>query len=183
MATTSASVVPRPLTVERASLTIEGHTLREVSLGGWAYGPELGTAPVVVVVGGITASPFPFGDGRSEAEGGVEPWWPALLSPGLIDLTRVTVLCPAWPGNGSTWRDFEGQEVPPALSVLGLADLVASWLDGCGCVDAVTFVGASLGGMVGAAFAVRHPSRCMRLICISAGLRPDGWGTATRHLQ
>ena len=47
----------------------------------------------------------------------------------------------------------------------------------------MTFVGASLGGMVGVAFAVRHPERCGRLITISAGLRPDGWGTATRHLQ
>jgi hypothetical protein len=44
-------------------------------------------------------------------------------------------------------------------------------------------VGASLGGIVGVAFAVRHPSRCGRLVSISAGLRPDGWGTATRHLQ
>ena len=67
--------------------------------------------------------------------------------------------------------------------MLGLADLVAAWLDGCGCTTPVTFVGASLGGMVGVAFAVRHPERCARLITISAGLRPDGWGTATRHLQ
>jgi homoserine dehydrogenase len=37
--------------------------------------------------------------------------------------------------------------------------------------------------MVGVAFAVRHPDRCEQLIAISAGLRPDGWGTATRHLQ
>ena len=27
------------------------------------------------------------------------------------------------------------------------------------------------------------PSACARLVTISAGLRPDGWGTATRHLQ
>ncbi|MBA3451636.1 MAG: homoserine dehydrogenase, partial [Deltaproteobacteria bacterium] len=27
------------------------------------------------------------------------------------------------------------------------------------------------------------PERCARLVTISAGLRPDGWGTATRHLQ
>ncbi|TMQ16738.1 MAG: homoserine dehydrogenase [Deltaproteobacteria bacterium] len=44
-------------------------------------------------------------------------------------------------------------------------------------------VGASLGGLVGIAFAVRHAERCARLITISAGLRPDGWGTATRYLQ
>ena len=187
MATTptpvAADLVPRRLEVRRPSLTIEGHALAEVSLAGWAYGPELGTAPVVVVVGGITASPFPLGDGRSEADGGMEPWWPALFAPDLVDPARVTVLCPCWPGNGSTWRGFDDPAPPPAISVLGLADLVAAWLDGCGCTVPVTFVGASLGGMVGVAFAVRHPERCGTLVTISAGLRPDGWGTATRHLQ
>ncbi|MGE0362076.1 MAG: homoserine dehydrogenase [Vicinamibacterales bacterium] len=176
-------VVPRRLDVRRPSITIDGHTLSDVALGGWAYGPELGTAPVVVVVGGITASPFPLGDGKGEAQGGSEPWWPAMFGPDLIDPARMTVLCPCWPGNGSTWRGFDDPGPPPAISVLGLADLVAAWLDGCGCTTPVTFVGASLGGMVGVAFAVRHPERCGRLIAISAGLRPDGWGTATRHLQ
>jgi len=183
MPATTATFVPRQMRVERAAIVVEGHRLEDVSLGGWAYGPELGTAPVVVVVGGITASPFPFGDGRGAARGGVDAWWPSLLGPGLIDPARQTVLCPCWPGNGSAWRGFDGPEPPPAISVLGLADLVAAWLEGCACAAPVTFVGASLGGMVGVAFAVRYPERCQRLISISAGLRPDGWGTATRHLQ
>ena len=72
-------------------MTIDGHVLSDVSLGGWAYGPEPGTAPVVVVVGGITASPFPFG---GDAEPGSDAWWPALCAPDLIDPTRHTVLCP-----------------------------------------------------------------------------------------
>ena len=93
------------------------------------------------------------------------------------------MLCPCWPGNGSTWRGFDDLSAPPAISVNGLADLVAAWLDGVGCKTPVTFIGASLGGMVGVAFAVRHADRCGKLIAISAGLRPDGWGTATRHLQ
>jgi homoserine dehydrogenase len=181
--TVLTAVVPRPLDVRRPSIAIDGHTLTDVALGGWAYGPELGTAPVVVVIGGITASPFPFGDGRGDAQGGSDPWWPALNAPDLIDPSRMTVLCPCWPGNGSTWRGFDDPAAAPAVSVLGLADLVAAWLDGCGVTTPVTFVGASLGGMVGIAFAVRHPERCGRLITISAGLRPDGWGTATRHLQ
>lgn len=176
-------LAPRPLRVERPSIHVEGHRLEEVSLGGWVYGPDPGTAPAVVIVGGITASPFPFGDGRAPEQGGIEPWWPALIGDGLIDPTETTVLCPCWPGNGSTWRGFDGPDPPPAVSVVGLADLVAAWIDGTGCEGPVTFVGASLGGMVGVAFAVRHPSRCRRLITISAGLRPDGWGTATRHLQ
>ncbi len=164
-------------------MTIEGHTLADVVLSGWAYGPDVGEAPVVVIVGGITASPFPLGDDTQAADSGREAWWPSLFGPGLIDPSRHTVLCPCWPGNGSTWRGFDGPAAPPAISVSGLADLVAAWLEGCGCRAPVTFVGASLGGMVGVAFAVRHAERCGKLIAISAGLRPDGWGTATRHLQ
>jgi homoserine dehydrogenase len=174
---------PRRLVVERPSMTIEGRDLAEVILGGWAYGPEIGTAPVVIVVGGITASPFPFGDSDPAAGAGRDAWWPALNAPDLIDPTKYTVLCPCWPGNGSTWNGFDDPGPPAAISVNGLADLVASWLDGVGCTTPVTFIGASLGGMVGVAFAVRHPARCGKLIAISAGLRPDGWGTATRHLQ
>jgi homoserine dehydrogenase len=169
---------PRRYEVRRDAMVVEGHALADVELAGYLLGPPLGTAPVVIVVGGITASPFPFGDPPS----GVEPWWPALAAPDLIDISHTTVLCPCWPGNGSTWRGFDDGPIP-SLSALGLADLIAAWLDGLGCTGPVTYVGASLGGLVGIAFAVRHAARCARLITISAGLRPDGWGTATRHVQ
>jgi homoserine dehydrogenase len=172
------SFTPQHASVRRESMVVEGHALEEVALGGYLLGAPLGTAPVVIIVGGITASPFPFGN----AESGEEPWWPALNSPELIDPARMTVLCPCWPGNGSTWRGFDEGAIP-ALSALGLADLIAAWLDGIGCTTPATYVGASLGGLVGIAFAARHPERCARLVTISAGLRPDGWGTATRHLQ
>ena len=169
---------PRRAEVRREAMVVEGHALDDVVLGGYVLGPPLGAAPVVIIVGGITASPFPFGD----AESGAEAWWPALRAPDLIDPERTTVLCPCWPGNGSTWRGFDDGKVPP-LSALGLADLIAAWLDGIGCAAPAVYVGASLGGLVGIAFAARHPERCARLVTISAGLRPDGWGTATRHLQ
>lgn len=184
MATLAATDLrPRRLVIEHLSITIEGRALEDVQLGGWVYGPELGTAPVVVIVGGITASPFPFGDGQAAGDDERAAWWPALCSPDLIDPARHTVLCPSWPGNGSTWRGFDDPGTIEAISIAGLADLVAAWLDGCGCTTPVTWVGASLGGMVGVAFAARHADRCAKLISISGGLRPDGWGTATRHLQ
>ncbi len=159
-------------------MVVEGHALANVVLGGYVLGRPIGTAPVVIVVGGITASPFPFGDATSATE----PWWPALHGTDLIDPSQATVLCPCWPGNGSTWQGFDDGPIP-ALSALGLADLIAAWLDGIGCTQPATYLGASLGGLVGIAFAARHPERCTRLVTISAGLRPDGWGTATRHLQ
>ena len=176
----SPAFAPRPVAVRRDAMVIEGHSLDDVVLGGYVLGAPLGTAPVVIVVGGITASPFPFGDPAS----GAEPWWPALHAAELIDPTRMTLLCPCWPGNGSSWRGFgDDATAIPAVSALGLADLIAAWVDGIGCTTPATYVGASLGGLVGIAFAARHPERCARLITISAGLRPDGWGTATRHLQ
>jgi homoserine O-acetyltransferase len=164
--------------VRREAMVVEGHALAGVVLAGYLVGQPLGTAPVVIVVGGITASPFPFGDPAS----GAEAWWPAIQAPDLVDPCAATVLCPCWPGNGSTWRGFDDGTIPP-LSALGLADLIAAWLDGLGVTQAVSYVGASLGGLVGIAFAVRHAERCARLVTISAGLRPDGWGTATRHVQ
>src|SRR5687767_9501098 len=184
MATLAATDLrPRRLVIDHQSLAIEGRTLEDVQLGGWVYGPELGTAPAVLIVGGITASPFPFGDGQSDPDDGRAAWWPALCAPDLIDPAKHTVLCPSWPGNGSTWRGFDDPNSSDSISVGGLADLVAAWLDGCGCSLPVTWVGASLGGMVGVVFAARHADRCAQLIAISAVLRPDGWGTATRHLQ
>ena len=33
-------------------MVIEGHALADVSLAGYVLGPELGTAPVVLVIGG-----------------------------------------------------------------------------------------------------------------------------------
>ena len=172
---------PQRVEVHRDSMVIEGHALDHVVLGGYILGAPLGTAPVVIVVGGITASPFPFGNGL-DGDAEIEPWWPSLAAADLIDPVRMTILCPCWPGNGSTWRGFDDGPIPP-LSALGLADLIVAWLDGIGCTQPAIYIGASLGGLVGIAFAVRHPSRCARLVTISAGLRPDGWGTATRHLQ
>src|ERR1700733_12301448 len=122
----TAPVSSRRIEVRRDAMVIEGHALADVVLAGYVLGPELGTAPVVVVVGGITASPFPFGDGAN-----AEAWWPALRDVDLIDPTRHTVVAPCWPGNGSTWRGFEDRALPP-LSALGLADLIAAWLGGLG---------------------------------------------------
>src|SRR5204862_3220955 len=105
----SALPVARRLEVRRDTMVVEGHALEDVVLAGYAIGAELGTAPVFVIVGGITASPFPFGDATSETEA----WWPALNAPDLIDPARHTVLSLAWPGNGSTWRGLDDGPLPP----------------------------------------------------------------------
>ena len=72
-----APPMPRRFEVRRDTMVVEGHALAEVELSGYLVGRPLGSAPVVVVVGGITASPFPFGDAASSAEA----WWPRSTRP------------------------------------------------------------------------------------------------------
>ncbi|MBL4633204.1 MAG: homoserine dehydrogenase [Kofleriaceae bacterium] len=175
---TSSQVHPRRLSVKRDQLRIDGHDLFDVELGGWMCGPALGEAPVVLIVGGITANPFPFGNGSDK-----EAWWPSLQASDLVDPETMTILCPEWPGNGSNFRGIDDVNSNFHLSVQGLADLLQVWLEGIQCKQPITFVGASLGALVGFAMAQRYPDRVQRLVSISAGLRPDGWGTATRHVQ
>src|SRR4030095_2984305 len=92
MATLAATDLrPRRLVIDHLSLTIEGRALEDVQLGGWVFGPELGTAPAVLIVGGITASPFPFGDGQSSGDDPSAARWAALSAPGLGRRHRCAV--------------------------------------------------------------------------------------------
>ncbi len=176
-----------PVPVERiaqlATLPLElGGTLRDVTVRGTLYGRPLGTAPVVVVEGGITANHQPFGDGREPG------WWPSLLRRDLCDPARHTILAPAVLGNGSDWfelRSAGGESAAPlpSLTPFDLAEAIERWLRALECTQRVTFIGASVGGLVGLALALRHPCRVHHLVTISASLRPDGWGTGIRHLQ
>ena len=91
------------------------------------------------------------------------------------------MLCPCWPGNGSRGAVRRRAAAAALGARARRPDRRVARRHRLH--HAVTYMGASLGGLVGIAFAVRHPERCARLVTISAGLRPDGWGTATRHLQ
>jgi len=133
-------------------------------------------------MGGITSRPHVLGDGAGRG------WWSAFLRSGLLDPSHQTIVCPAMVGNGSGWQELERAShcEPfglPALRICDLATLALHWLDGIGCHQSVTFIGASLGGFIGLALALRHPERVHHLISISAGIGPDGWGTGVRHLQ
>lgn len=173
---------PQTRTVDFASYELAGHTVKDLALRGLQYGRPLGTAPVVVVMGGITSRPHALGDGSGPG------WWSALATSGLLDPTRQTILCPAMLGNGSGWQALEraSWQQPftlPPVCVSDLAKLVEAWLEGIGVDRPVTFIGASLGGFIGLALALRHPGRVEHLISVSAGFGPDGWGTGVRHLQ
>ncbi len=167
-------------TVALAQYTL-GHTVAsDLQLRGYQCGVPLGQGDIYVIMGGITASPFPFGSPKHN------PWWPALRNEQLVNLSETTVLTMALPGMGSSWKELESVQSPqdlPPVSIADLADLVELWLTGIGCSQPVGFIGASMGGLVGIALALRYPRRVSKLVTVSAGLRPDGWGTGCRYLQ
>ena len=157
-----------------------GGVLRDVHLRGHVYGAPLGTGPVYVLAGGITADALPLGDGTQPG------WWQALAD--VLDLTQSTVLAPGTLGNVSDWPELRAIERSdtldlPRLTPLDMAQATELWLQSLEVPDGVTWLGASVGGLVGLGLAVLHPARVGHLVTISAGHRPDGWGTGVRHLQ
>ena len=161
--------MPR-ITFERPELRAESTTLRDVTLTGQVWPAEDPDGSAVVLLGGITASDDPAGP---------EGWWPAIA--GRVDRRRTAIFAPALAGKGTRWAALGDGEHP--VSAAGLADLVEAWLADAGCPERAIVIGASLGGMVGLTLAARHPARVGRLVVVSAGARPDGWGAGVRHLQ
>jgi homoserine O-acetyltransferase len=127
-------------------------------------------APVVVVLGGISANRFVCGfpDGR-------RGWWPGLVGEGhAVDPQAFRVL-------GLDFAADESGKTAP--STLDQAAVVVAALDQLEVERAHGFVGASYGGMVGLALAQQYSERLARLVVISAGAEPHAAGTAWRDLQ
>ncbi|MFI5235962.1 MAG: homoserine O-succinyltransferase [Gemmatimonadales bacterium] len=123
-------------------------------------------APVIIALGGISA-------GRNVAASEDEPgWWESFAGPKkVIDTTRFRLL-------GIDWLD-----APSPISTAEQADAIAALLDHLGIEALHAFVGSSYGGMVGLAFAIRHPARVTRLVCISAAHESHPMATALRALE
>jgi homoserine O-acetyltransferase len=144
---------------------------------GFAFGTNVratlcgpADAPVVVVLGGISANRFVALDGE-----GRPGWWSSLVSAGGgVDLDRFAVL-------GIDFAaDASGRAAPTTADQ---AQVVRAALDTFGIAKAHAIVGASYGGMVALAFAEAFPDRVERLAIVSAGACPHPFATAMRELQ
>jgi len=128
-------------------------------------------APVVAVLGGISASSHVTSSVSDPSAG----WWEDVVGRGrAIDAQRFRILCIDYVTHGT------GTE---PVTTNDQADALARALDlaGIRCLHAV--VGASYGGMVALAFAVRYPERAKRLVVIGAAHVSDPLATALRNLQ
>ena len=127
-------------------------------------------APVVVVLGGISANRF-----VARRPDGRPGWWASLVGEGGgVDLDRYQVL----------GLDFAADETGlTAPSSADQARVVCAALDAAGVQKAHAIVGASYGGMVALALAEHHPERVERVVAVSAGACPHPFATAIREIQ
>jgi homoserine O-acetyltransferase len=148
------------------------HGFAEVAPSGVRYEIiGLAGAPVVAVLGGISAS-------RHVASSAFDPspgWWEDVVGVDkAIDTRRFRAICIDY---------VENEATASPVTTFDQAAALAAALDHAGirCLHAV--VGASYGGMVALAFGVRFAARAKRLIVISAAHQSDPIATALRHLQ
>jgi len=127
-------------------------------------------APVVVVLGGISADRFPCIE-----PDGAKGWWPGLVGTGCaVDPRAYRIL----------GIDFAADEIGlMAPTSRDQAEVVLAALDAIGIDRAHAVVGASYGGMTALALGQYFPQRSERLVVVSAGAAPHPAATAIRELQ
>jgi homoserine O-acetyltransferase len=120
-------------------------------------------APLIVLLGGISADCFP------------SAWWPGFAGRGCAaDPAHYRVL-------GLDFiADPDGETAP---SPLDQAVALCAALDLLGVDKAHAAIGASYGGMIALALGQQFPERVDRLVVISADARPHPAATAIRELQ
>jgi homoserine O-acetyltransferase len=125
--------------------------------------------PVVVVLGGISASAHVAAHGQDRRPG----WWEDMVGPGkALDPAQFCIVGvdhAVGPSRGVTTRD-QARVVHAVLDQLGVAK-----------ADAI--VGASYGGMTALTFAELFPRRVRRVVALCAAHRPDPMATAIRVIQ
>jgi homoserine O-acetyltransferase/O-succinyltransferase len=136
-------------------------------------------APVVVVLGGISAGRHVFG-----LPGETGGWWEESIGPGrAMDTDQYRVLGIDFLGGSHSTTGPCAGEVFPTVSAFDQADVIARLLDQLGIDQLRGCVGASYGGMVTLALAQRHPSRLRHAVVISAAHRTHPMSTAWRSVQ
>lgn len=138
---------------------------------GRLYGPD--NAPLVVVLGGISATRF-VADGGQKNRG----WWSRLVrSGGAIDLKRVRVL-------GLDFAPHSDSETcPETITTQDQSTRLKALLDDHELGPIAAFVGSSYGGMCGLSFAQHNPGSVKHLCIIGAAHKPYPIGVGWRGIQ
>jgi homoserine O-acetyltransferase len=153
-----------------------GDVLRDDIVMGRLYGNPDG--PVIVVMGGISASRFIADAEAVTARNNGRGWWSTLVrSGGPIDLDKFQVL----------GMDFapavEGDNRPDSITTYDQAARLKKLLDAQGIKKVAAIIGSSYGGMTALAFAHDYPEVVGKLCIIGAAHKPYPIGVAWRGIQ
>ncbi len=136
-------------------------------------------APVVTVLGGISAGRHVFG--LPGEDGG---WWEESIGPGrALDTDRYRVLGIDFLGGSHSTTGPRAGETFPTVSAYDQAAMIVGLMGHLGIEQLHGCVGASYGGMVALALAERHPGRLRHAVVISAAHRTHPMSTAWRSVQ
>ena len=138
-----------------------------------------GNAPVVAVLGGISAGRNVF-----SLQPGAPGWWEEAIGPGrALDTDRFRVLgIDFLGGSHCTTGPAEGQGFP-SISAFDQARMLVGLMDHLGIERLQGSLGASYGGMVTLALAQAHPERIRHAVVLSAAHRTHPMSTAWRSVQ
>ena len=143
-------------------------------------GPE--EAPLLVVMGGISASRHVCAGARDPSEG----WWRRIVGPGLaIDVREWRVLGIDFLGAPGTIEPGAEDESRTRFHITpgDQADALVAVLDHLGEKKAHRVVGASYGGNAALALGIRYPGRTDGIVVVAAAHRPHPLATGVRTAQ
>ncbi len=152
--------------------TESGAVYNVIPLSYQIFGPELGSAPIVLVNHALTANSEVIGE---------QGWWNDLIGENkLIDTSVYTVLAFNIPGNGfdgfliDGYKDFFARDIAEIFNE-GLQLLEVSSLYAC--------IGGSVGGGIAWELAALNPTLIQNLIPIASDWKSSDWMMANTLLQ
>lgn len=162
----------RDIDTDLGSWTLErGCTLQADTVKGRLYGPD--DAPLVVVLGGISATRF-VADGGPKGQG----WWSRLVHPGgAIDLEAVRVLGLDFGPNVSS------PYCPESITTRDQAYRLNALIEDHELGPVTALIGSSYGGMCGLVFASDYGKNLHNLCIIGAAHAPHPIGVGWRGIQ
>ncbi|GAA4348376.1 alpha/beta fold hydrolase [Kangiella taiwanensis] len=172
--------------VKKGVTLSSGTSTEECTLKYSIYGDR--TLPVVVVLGGITASRHVLHSNQETAEDCDDNsvstgWWDDLVGDGkAIDTQKYCVIS----FNYISTLQFKSKanyKVVRHVTPADQACLLSELLKLLSVNEPVRFVGSSYGGMVGLNFAEQYPHKVKHLVCISASDRSTHTARAIRAIQ
>jgi len=169
--------MPRDIKVELGDNVLQrGCVLKDDVVMGRLYGNSDG--PVIVVMGGISASRFIADAEDTTPRNNGRGWWSTLVREGgPIDLNTFQVL----------GMDFapvvESENRPDCITTHDQAERLKALLDAQGISKIAAIIGSSYGGMTALAFAHDYPEAVGQLCIIGAAHKPYPIGVAWRGIQ